>query len=141
MEDQLTGGKAPATTGWCLPFAKAPCSTPADDRSFTARAKDGAFELVDVKLGPLAESKSADGEPVLYYPVLGGLSPGDEVVVQGGFLLDSQRQLEGMPSLLYEEGDPPRAFTRVMAATRPEAATDAGQVAHEVSAMPSGHKH
>jgi hypothetical protein len=28
------------------------------------------------------------------------------VVVRGGFLLDSQRQIEGMPSLLFPDGQP-----------------------------------
>jgi hypothetical protein len=65
---------------------------------------DGAYELVDVQLGPLAEGTDDAGETVVYFPVLKGLSEGDEVVVQGGFLLDSQRQIEGMPSLLYAEG-------------------------------------
>jgi Cu(I)/Ag(I) efflux system membrane fusion protein len=65
---------------------------------------DGAYELVDVKLGPLAEALDEGGRIGSYYPVLAGLNMGDEVVVQGGFLLDSQRQIEGMPSLLYTEG-------------------------------------
>lgn len=65
---------------------------------------DGAYELVDLKLGPLAEGLDDAGNAVNFYPILDGLSAGDEVVVQGGFLLDSQRQIEGMPSLLYAEG-------------------------------------
>jgi Cu(I)/Ag(I) efflux system membrane fusion protein len=65
---------------------------------------DGAYELVELKLGPLAEGKDEAGGTVNYFPVLAGLNVGDEVVVQGGFLLDSQRQIEGMPSLLYAEG-------------------------------------
>jgi Cu(I)/Ag(I) efflux system membrane fusion protein len=65
---------------------------------------DGAFELVDVTIGPLAEARDESGRVVSYYPVLAGLKEGDEVVVSGGFLLDSQRQIEGMPSLLYTEG-------------------------------------
>jgi Cu(I)/Ag(I) efflux system membrane fusion protein len=65
---------------------------------------DGAYELVDLQLGPAAAGQDDSGQLVSYFPVLGGLHPGDEVVVQGGFLLDSQRQIEGMPSLLYEEG-------------------------------------
>jgi hypothetical protein len=36
--------------------------------------------------------------------VLGGLKPGDRVVVRGNFLLDSQFQIAGKPSLLYPEG-------------------------------------
>jgi membrane fusion protein, copper/silver efflux system len=68
------------------------------------KRKDGAYELVALKLGPLAESADEQGKSDAYFPVLAGLAAGDEVVVQGGFLLDSQRQIEGMPSLLYAEG-------------------------------------
>lgn len=68
------------------------------------KRKDGAYELSEVKLGPLAEGKDDSGADVNYYPVLTGLNANDEVIVQGGFLLDSQRQIEGMPSLLYAEG-------------------------------------
>lgn len=66
--------------------------------------KDGAFELVDLKLGPRAEIKDEHGQLVSYFPVIGGLRAGDEVVIRGGFMLDSQRQIEGMPSLLYAQG-------------------------------------
>lgn len=64
----------------------------------------GSFELVELRLGPRCQAKSADGSIREYYPVLSGLRSGDKVVVQGGFLLDSQRQIEGMPSLLFPEG-------------------------------------
>jgi hypothetical protein len=74
-------------------------------RQVTYRKRpDGAYELAELKIGPLAEGKDKAGQVVQYYPVLSGLNPGDEVVVQGGFLMDSQRQIEGMPSLLYTEG-------------------------------------
>lgn len=65
---------------------------------------DGAFELVELVVGPLAEGKDDAGRVTAYYPVLKGLKPGERVVVRGGFLLDSQRQIEGMPSLLFPEG-------------------------------------
>jgi Cu(I)/Ag(I) efflux system membrane fusion protein len=68
------------------------------------QAKDGAFELVTLELGPRADGKDDRGNLTSYYPVLSGLKGGDRVVVQGGFLLDSQRQIEGMPSLLFPEG-------------------------------------
>jgi len=68
------------------------------------QTSDGAYELVEVKLGPLAEANDNVGKSALFYPVLTGLQADDLVVVQGGFLLDSQRQIEGMPSLLYAEG-------------------------------------
>jgi Cu(I)/Ag(I) efflux system membrane fusion protein len=65
---------------------------------------DGAYELVELTLGPRATGKDGSGRPESYYPVLAGLKPGEFVVVRGGFLLDSQRQIEGMPSLLFPGG-------------------------------------
>lgn len=65
---------------------------------------DGAYELVELQLGPRAEGRDDAGRVTTYFPVLKGLTAGDRVVVRGGFLLDSQRQIEGMPSLLYPEG-------------------------------------
>jgi Cu(I)/Ag(I) efflux system membrane fusion protein len=101
------------------------------------KGQDGAFELVEVKLGPLAESKADDDTTALYYPVIEGLSPGDEVVIQGGFLLDSQRQLEGMPSLLYEEG---RSAASLHAGHGGEPPVPA-KTPTKPPAMPGGHKH
>jgi Cu(I)/Ag(I) efflux system membrane fusion protein len=65
---------------------------------------DGAFELVELTLGPRAVGQDDAGRQASYYPVLSGLKAGDFVVVRGGFLLDSQRQIEGMPSLLNPGG-------------------------------------
>lgn len=74
-------------------------------RTITYRKRpDGAYELVELLVGPLAEGKDDAGRVAAYYPVLKGLKLGDRVVVRGGFLLDSQRQIEGMPSLLFPEG-------------------------------------
>lgn len=74
-------------------------------RQVTYRQRsDGAFELVELQLGPLAEGKDDAGQTTSYFPVLKGLQEGDPVVVRGGFLLDSQQQISGMPSLLYEQG-------------------------------------
>ncbi len=56
---------------------------------------DGLYQLVEPQLGPRAGD---------YYPVLHGLAAGDEVVNRGNFLLDSQFQISGKPSLLYPEG-------------------------------------
>ncbi len=60
----------------------------------------GRFELAELTLGPRA---------VGFYPVLGGLNEGDRVVVHGNFLLDSQSQIEGKPSLLFPKGLEPGA--------------------------------
>ena len=66
--------------------------------------KAGAYELVELKLGPRAQATDEQDRRRDYYLVLDGLHDGDKVVVQSGFLLDSQRQIEGMPSLLYPGG-------------------------------------
>jgi Cu(I)/Ag(I) efflux system membrane fusion protein len=55
----------------------------------------GQYRLVEPKLGP----RTGD-----YYPVLEGLEKGQRVVARGSFLLDSQFQITGKPSLLYPEG-------------------------------------
>jgi Cu(I)/Ag(I) efflux system membrane fusion protein len=73
------------------------------------------YELVELELGPLA-TDAAGGPADRYYPVLDvveraddsmglrRLRPGHVVVTEGNFLLDSQAQLAGKPSLLYPEG-------------------------------------
>ena len=55
----------------------------------------GVYRQVEPALGPRAGA---------WYPVLGGLQPGQRVVTRGNFLLDSQAQIRGKPSLLYPEG-------------------------------------
>lgn len=53
--------------------------------------RPGVFEAVEVVLG----ARAGD-----YYPLLSGLKQGDRVAVRGNFLLDSQFQIQGKPSLL-----------------------------------------
>ncbi len=65
---------------------------------------DGAYELVELKLGPRAHSMDESGKRREFFVVLDGVNEGDRIVSQSGFLLDSQRQIEGMPSLLYPTG-------------------------------------
>jgi Cu(I)/Ag(I) efflux system membrane fusion protein len=60
-----------------------------------AEERPGEYRLVEPRLGPRAGD---------FYPVLSGLSPGQRVVARGNFLLDSQFQITGKPSLLYPEG-------------------------------------
>ncbi|MEX0866269.1 MAG: efflux RND transporter periplasmic adaptor subunit [Pirellulales bacterium] len=56
----------------------------------------GRFELRDIELGPILRDQVV---------VLSGVKPGEEVATAGNFLIDSQMQLEGKPSLL----DPTKA--------------------------------
>jgi Cu(I)/Ag(I) efflux system membrane fusion protein len=53
------------------------------------------FEPRELDLGPRAGA---------YYPVLKGLSAGERVVTRGNFLIDSQFQITGHPSLFYPGG-------------------------------------
>lgn len=55
----------------------------------------GKFEPVEIVTGPRTDDA---------YPVLRGLNEGDKVVTRGNFLLDSQFQIRGLPSLFYKEG-------------------------------------
>jgi RND family efflux transporter MFP subunit len=57
--------------------------------------EEGNYIPRDVVLGPKADE---------YYPVIKGLSVGEKVVTEGNFLIDSQMQLLGKPSLLFPEG-------------------------------------
>lgn len=61
---------------------------------------EGDYRFVEPKLGPRAGD---------YYPVLDGLKAGEVVVSRGNFLIDSQFQISGKPSLLYPEGMSPGA--------------------------------
>jgi membrane fusion protein, copper/silver efflux system len=55
----------------------------------------GQFVPVEIVIGPRTDDS---------YPVLSGLNEGDKVAVRGNFLLDSQFQIRGLPSLFYKEG-------------------------------------
>ena len=58
------------------------------------------FELAPLALGPRIEDESGND----LYVVRAGLKAGDEVATQGVFLIDSQTQLAGTPSLLFPNG-------------------------------------
>jgi len=66
------------------------------------RQPDGRlrFELAPLALGPRLEDEFGND----VYVVRAGLQPGDEVATQGAFLIDSQAQLAGTPSLLFPLG-------------------------------------
>lgn len=57
--------------------------------------ESGKYSPREVKLGPVAGD---------YYPVIEGLKEGEKVVTSGNFLIDSQMQLAGKPSLMFPEG-------------------------------------
>ena len=57
--------------------------------------EEGNYVLREVVLGPKADE---------YYPVIDGLNVGEKIVIEGNFLIDSQMQILGKPSLLFQEG-------------------------------------
>ncbi|HEX5103608.1 MAG TPA: efflux RND transporter periplasmic adaptor subunit, partial [Pirellulaceae bacterium] len=61
--------------------------------------KPGVFEIRPVTLGPILRDKIV---------ILNGLKPGETVATAGNFLIDSQMQLAGKPSLI----DPSRAIAK-----------------------------
>ena len=77
----------------------------------TRENPDGAPEYmgVELTLGPLASEWHVTPEGVRhklgeYYPILAGLEEGTRIVVDGQFLVDSQMELTGKPSLLHPTG-------------------------------------
>jgi Cu(I)/Ag(I) efflux system membrane fusion protein len=88
----------------------------------------GLFEPREVVVGPRTEE---------HFPILQGLSEGERVVVRGGFLIDSQFQITGHPSLFFPGG-------LQAGAAHAHAMPGASGAAPEAPApppMPPGHKH
>ena len=63
------------------------------------RTEEARFEPIQVTAGPLA----ADSTGEVFYPIYAGLSEGDVVALKGAFLIDSQAELLGLPSLFNAE--------------------------------------
>lgn len=82
-----------------------------------AERPPGRFVPVDVTLGP----KAGD-----FFPVLSGLKEGERVVVRGNFLLDSQFQIRGLPSLLHPKGSAPAGPHEGHGSAAPPAAPQGG---------------
>lgn len=61
---------------------------------------DGEYLGREVTTGPKATAM-IDGKHVQMYPVLSGLRPGEIVVTEGNFLIDSQSQISGTASVAY----------------------------------------
>ncbi|MDZ4289808.1 MAG: efflux RND transporter periplasmic adaptor subunit [Prosthecobacter sp.] len=95
---------------------------------------EDVYRPVEVKLGP----RSGD-----FYPVLAGVKEGDRVVVRGNFLLDSQFQIAGLPSLFYPKGQAPSAGHSGHGGMAMPAAKDATAPPPPAAkaTMPAGHKH
>ena len=91
-------------------------------------AKPGVFEIRPVTVGPILRDKIV---------VLEGLKAGEQVATAGNFLIDSQMQLAGKPSLIdpsraiakVEEREEPLAFERIAIAP---VAGEAGKALEEL---------
>jgi len=107
-------------------------------RRITYRLTNGAYELVDLKVGPRAHALDESGKRRECFVVLDGINEGDLVVSQGGFLLDSQRQIEGMPSLLYPTG---QTGTALHSGHAGMGSGGGATPSPNMKETPSGHKH
>ena len=60
----------------------------------------GIYRGVEISVGPVAQ----DDTGRRFYPVLDGLTEGQQVVTRGNFVIDSQMQIAGKPSLFNTRG-------------------------------------
>ena len=103
--------------------------------------QDGTYELIELKLGSRAQAVDDAGKRRDYYLVLDGLEENAQVVVQSGFLLDSQRQIEGMPSLLYPSGQSASMSGHAGHGGMSTNADSPSPSPPPVNSMPAGHQH
>ena len=66
----------------------------------------GVYRGVEIRIGPVAQ----DDTGRRFYPVLEGLTEGQRVVTRGNFVIASQLQLAGKPSLFNARGLAPGAI-------------------------------
>jgi len=101
---------------------------------YVEKAK-GEFTPVEIKTGPRASD---------FFPVLSGLKEGDRVAVRGNFLLDSQFQIRGLPSLFYSQGQAPAGGHQHGAPAKTDApapTTKASGHDGHAAPKPAEHKH
>jgi len=94
MKLELVAPPAPAGPGLLSVPATAVLDSGTRRIVYVEKAR-GLFEPREVVLGPRTGA---------YFPVLEGLADGEHVVTRGGFLIDSQFQITGHPSLFYPGG-------------------------------------
>ena len=96
---------------------------------YVERSK-GQFAPVEIVTGPRSDDS---------YPVLSGLSEGDRVATRGNFLLDSQFQIRGLPSLFYKEGQAAVAGHQHGGASPPPSGASPSPAPPASGAKPQGH--
>ena len=77
-------------------------------------AAPGRYRGVVVEVGPLADDESARS----FYPILSGLDEGQPVVTRGNFVIDSQMQIAGKPSLFHARGLPAAVRNKMKAGSK-----------------------
>jgi Cu(I)/Ag(I) efflux system membrane fusion protein len=60
----------------------------------------GVYRGIEIRVGPVAQDSTGQR----FYPVLSGLDEGQNVVTRGNFVIDSQMQITGKPSLFSSRG-------------------------------------
>jgi Cu(I)/Ag(I) efflux system membrane fusion protein len=95
MRLELVPAAAPSTGPGLLTVPLSAVLDSGTRRIVYVEKSHGLFEPREVVLGPRT------GE---FFPVLTGLTEGERVVTRGGFLIDSQFQITGHPSLFYPGG-------------------------------------
>jgi Cu(I)/Ag(I) efflux system membrane fusion protein len=131
---RIPGAPARAATRPSLPLA-VPASAVLDSGTrqivYVERGR-GRFEPREVTLGPRGDE---------FVPVLSGLEEGERVATRGGFLIDSQFQITGRPSLLYPGGLAAGAGAHRYGGTAPSTAGAQPDGRSEPAAAPQGHRH
>jgi len=61
---------------------------------------DGEYEGREVQIGPEATT-TVEGKEGKFYPILKGLSEGEQIVTKANFLIDSQSQITGVAAAAY----------------------------------------
>jgi Cu(I)/Ag(I) efflux system membrane fusion protein len=80
----------------------------------------GSFEGVLVKLGP----KMQNAEGVVFFPVLQGLVPGDQIVTSGSFLVDAETRLNPAAGSIYFGGSGSKTGPSTVTTVRPSTPED-----------------
>jgi hypothetical protein len=89
-----------------------------DQKIVYRQAAPGEFEGVRVSLGP----KMVDPDGVSFYPLLGGLAAGDNIVTSGSFLVDAETRLNPAAGSIYfgSSGGPSKSGGSTVRASTPD---------------------
>lgn len=97
------------------------------------QASPGVFEGVKVALGP---KMNGPGE-VVFFPVLGGLQPGEEIVTTGSFLVDAETRLNPAAGSIYFGGSGGSKTASTVTTVRPSTPEDPqAKVKAELAKLP-----